>query len=49
LGIMAGHAALFGLGNLLLLVAATAAVLLSEKKPAAYFGFIITPTLLYYA
>jgi len=49
LGIMAGHAALFGLGNLLLLVAATAAVLLSERKPAAYFGFIITPTLLYYA
>ena len=44
------HAAYFGVGNLLALIASAALVYLTkEEDPASYFGFLVVPTLLYYA
>ena len=44
------HGVYFGVGNLLALIASAALVYLTKKDdPASYFGFLVVPTLLYYA
>ncbi len=50
MGIIVGHAAAFGLGNMLLLLASLGLILTKKKiAPSTLFGFIIVPTILYYA
>ncbi len=44
------HAIYLGIGNLLALLASAALVYLTKKgDPASYFGFLVVPTLVYYA
>ena len=50
LGVIVGHAAAFGVGNVLLLLASLGLLLTRRKiAPSTLFGFIIVPTIFYYA
>ena len=49
LGIIIGHALFFGIANTLLLLASLGIVLKSKNDPVPLFGYIILPTMLYYA